>query len=164
MAKGILDRPDRRAHVVIEPARQRGAQVGRRRFALVTFSALIVILGGWVLARTYSSDPAPTTVSLPTCPLATLPPEVVDTLRRIHAGGPFPFPRSDGVMFANREGHLPEQSRGYYHEYTVITPSARDRSLRRIVTGGAPLTNPTHYFYTGDHYDSFCLVTGAGRQ
>jgi guanyl-specific ribonuclease Sa len=26
------------------------------------------------------------------------------------------------------------------------------------------LTDPTQYFYTGDHYDSFCLVTGAGRQ
>ena len=136
----------------------------RRRFALVTFCALLVILGGWALARTYSSDPAPKTVSVPTCPLATLPHEAVDTVRLIHSNGPFPFPHSDGVVFVNREGHLPEQSRGYYHEYTVINPSARDRSLRRIVTGGAPSTNPTQYFYTGDHYDSFCLVTGAGRQ
>jgi guanyl-specific ribonuclease Sa len=138
--------------------------VSRRWSALVTFGALIVILGGWVLARTYSSDPAPTTVSVPTCPLATLPSEALDTVRLIHAGGPFPFPRSDGVVFVNRERHLPEQSRGYYHEYTVITAGARDRSLKRIVTGGAPMTNPTQYFYTGDHYDSFCLVTGAGRQ
>jgi ribonuclease T1 len=138
--------------------------VGRRRFAFVTLSALVIILGGWVLARTHSSDPAPTTVSVPTCPLATLPPEVVDTVRLIHSNGPFPFPSSDGVAFVNREGHLPEHTRGYYHEYTVITPGARDRSLRRIVTGGSPLTDPTQYFYTGDHYDSFCLVTGAGRQ
>ena len=138
--------------------------MSRRRFVLLTLSALIVILGGWALARTYSSNPAPTTVSVPTCPLANLPPDAVDTVRLIHAGGPFPFPRSDGEVFVNHEGHLPAQSRGYYHEYTVITPSSRDRSLRRIVTGGAPLTNPTQYFYTGDHYDSFCLVTGAGRQ
>jgi ribonuclease T1 len=138
--------------------------LSRRRFALVTFGALIVILGGWALARTYSSDPAPKTVSVPMCPLATLPHEAVDTVRLIHSNGPFPFPRTDGVVFINREGHLPEQSRGYYHEYTVITAGARDRSLRRIVTGGAPLTNPTQYFYTGDHYDSFCLVTGAGSQ
>jgi ribonuclease T1 len=96
--------------------------------------------------------------------MATLPPEVVDTVRRIHAGGPFLFPHSDGAVFVNREGHLPKQRRGYYHEYTVITPRARDRSLRRIVTGGAPLTDPTQYFYSGDHYDSFCLVTGAGTQ
>jgi guanyl-specific ribonuclease Sa len=101
---------------------------------------------------------------VPTCPLAALPPEVVDTVRLIHSNGPFPFPRTDGEVFANHERHLPEHTRGYYHEYTVITPSARDRSLRRIVTGGAPLANPTQYFYTGNHYDSFCLVTGAGRQ
>jgi ribonuclease T1 len=141
--------------------------VGRRKLALIAFCALIVIFGAWALARTHSSAPAPTTVSgvsEPTCPMATLPPEVVDTVRRIHAGGPFPFPHSDGAVFVNREGHLPKQRRGYYHEYTVITPRARDRSLRRIVTGGAPLTDPTQYFYSGDHYDSFCLVTGAGAQ
>ena len=141
--------------------------MSRRRLALVALSALIIIFGGWMLARTHSPDPASTTVSRasePTCPMATLPPEVGDTVRRIHAGGPFPFPRSDGAVFVNREGHLPKQRRGYYHEYTVVTARSRDRSLRRIVTGGAPLTDPTQYFYTGDHYDSFCLVTGAGRQ
>ena len=141
--------------------------MGRRRFALVALTALIVIFGGWWLARTHLSAPAPATVSgvnEPTCPMATLPPEVGDTVRRIHAGGPFLFPQSDGAVFVNREGHLPKQRRGYYHEYTVITPRARDRSLRRIVTGGTPLNDPTQYFYTGDHYDSFCLITGAGRQ
>ena len=68
------------------------------------------------------------------------------------------------MVFANREGHLPKQRRGYYHEYTVMTPRARDRSLRRIVTGGAPLNDPIRYFYTGDHSDSLSLVTDAGRQ
>jgi ribonuclease T1 len=96
--------------------------------------------------------------------VSTLPHEVVDTVRRIHAGGPFPFPRSDGEVFANHEGHLPKQRRGYYHEYTVITQRARDRSIRRIVTGGTPLAHPTQYFYTGDHYDSFCVITDAGSQ
>jgi ribonuclease T1 len=46
----------------------------------------------------------------------------------------------------------------------VITPRAQDRSMRRIVTGGTPLANPIQYFYTGDHYDSFCLVIDAGTQ
>jgi ribonuclease T1 len=141
--------------------------VTRRKLALVALAALVVILGGWMFARTHHSDPAPTTVggvNGPTCPMATLPPEVGDTVRRIHAGGPFPFPQSDGAVFVNYEGHLPKQRRGYYHEYTVITPRSRDRSLRRIVTGGTPLTDPAQYFYTGDHYDSFCLITGAGRQ
>ena len=141
--------------------------MGRRRLAIVAVCALIVIFGGWMSARTDVSHPAPTTasgVNEPMCPMATLPPEVGDTVRRIHAGGPFPFPRSDGAVFINREGHLPKQRRGYYHEYTVINPRSRDRSLRRIVTGGAPLTDPSQYFYTGDHYDSFCLVTDAGTQ
>ncbi|WP_343574229.1 ribonuclease domain-containing protein [Mycobacterium sp.] len=96
--------------------------------------------------------------------MVTLPHEVVDTVKRIHAGGPFPFPRSDGAVFANHEGHLPKQRSGYYHEYTVITPRARDRSMRRIVTGGTPSAHPSQYFYTGNHYDSFCLVTDAGSQ
>jgi guanyl-specific ribonuclease Sa len=141
--------------------------VSRRRLALVALCALVVIVGGWMLSRTHPSEPAPTRANeggAPTCPIATLPHEVVDTVRLIHAGGPFRFPRSDGEVFTNREGHLPKQRRGYYHEYTVITPRARDRSMRRIVTGGAPLAHPTQYFYTGDHYDSFCLVNDAGKQ
>ncbi len=101
---------------------------------------------------------------MPTCPLATLPAEVADTVRAIHAGGPFPYPRNDGVVFGNREGHLPGEARGYYHEYTVVTPDAANRSTRRIITGGLPLTDPPEYFYTDDHYDSFCLVADAGRR
>jgi ribonuclease T1 len=146
--------------------------VSRRRFALAALCALVVIVGGWALLRTQSSNPsttkssdaASTTDGVPTCPLATLPPEVADTVRVIRSNGPFPFPRNDGVVFGNREGHLPGQARGYYHEYTVITPGARNRSTKRIITGGAPVTNPRQYFYTDDHYDSFCLVADAGRQ
>jgi ribonuclease T1 len=139
--------------------------VSRRRLALVALCTLIVIVGGWALLQTQSSTPAPTATSgLRACPLSTLPPEVADTVRVIHSHGPFPFPRNDGVVFGNREGHLPDESKGYYHEYTVITPGARNRSTRRVITGGAPATNPPQYFYTDDHYDSFCLVNDAGRQ
>lgn len=141
--------------------------MGRQKLVLVALCALVVIIGAWALTRDQPSDPAQATASgagEQTCPIATLPPEVADTVKRIHAGGPFPFPRSDGEVFANHEGHLPEQRRGYYHEYTVITPRARDRSVRRIVTGGTPLAHPAQYFYTGNHYDSFCLVTDAGGQ
>jgi ribonuclease T1 len=139
--------------------------MSRRRLAIFALCALAVIVGGWALTRTH--PPAPTSVSNngePTCPITTLPREADDTVKRIHAGGPFPFPRSDGEVFANHEGHLPTQRRGYYHEYTVITPRARDRSMRRIVTGGTPLTHPAQYFYTDNHYDSFCLITDAGSQ
>src|SRR5882757_11460265 len=98
--------------------------MGRSRYALVAVVALIVIAGGWALLRTNSSDSpvaAAPGIGVPTCSLTTLPPEAVATVRVIHAGGPFPFPRNDGVVFGNREGHLPDQTRGYYHEYTVIT-------------------------------------------
>ena len=147
--------------------------MGRNRYALVAVVAVVVILGGWALLRTNASDssspPSSATASAPvagvsTCSLTTLPREAANTVRVIHEGGPFPFPRNDGVVFGNREGHLPDQAKGYYHEYTVITPGAKNRSTRRIITGGAPLTNPPQYFYTADHYDSFCLVTDAGRR
>jgi guanyl-specific ribonuclease Sa len=151
---------------------QRGARVSRGRYALVALAVLIVIAGAWALLPRQSADSTPTPSSGPTssatsgstCPLATLPPEAADTVRLIHSSGPFPFPRNDGVVFGNREGHLPGQAKGYYHEYTVITPGARNRSTKRIITGGEPATNPPQYFYTDDHYDSFCVITGAGRQ
>ena len=83
-----------------------------------------------------------------------LPPEAVATLEQIERGGPFPYDR-DGSVFQNRERRLPDQPRGYYREYTVATPGARDRGARRIVTGGQP---PEVYYYTDDHYRSFRRV------
>ena len=55
-----------------------------------------------------------------------LPREARETLRLIKQGGPFPYAR-DGTVFGNRERLLPARERGYYHEYTVKTPGARDR-------------------------------------
>ncbi|MFN8466168.1 MAG: ribonuclease domain-containing protein [Caldilineaceae bacterium] len=81
-----------------------------------------------------------------------LPREARDTLRLIERGGPFPFDK-DGVTFQNREGILPSRPRGYYHEYTVITPGENDRGARRIVTGSRG-----ELYYTDDHYDSFKRV------
>ena len=120
-------------------------------------------LGGCTNAAEKAVQPATATAGLSTCPLSTLPREAADTVRVIHAGGPFPFPRNDGVVFGNRESHLPEHRRGYYREYTVVTPGSRSRSTRRIITGGSPPVDPPEYFYTADHYDSFCAIAGAGR-
>jgi ribonuclease T1 len=53
-------------------------------------------------------------------------------------------------VFSNRENLLPLQERGYYREYTVRTPGARDRGARRIVAGSRG-----DYYYTDDHYRSF---------
>ena len=86
---------------------------------------------------------------LPVIYVDQLPREGQDTLRLIERGGPFPFDK-DGVTFQNREGILPSRPRGYYHEYTVITPGENDRGARRIVTGSRG-----ELYYTDDHYDSF---------
>ena len=86
--------------------------------------------------------------------LTSLPPEAQHTDELIHAGGPFPY-LQDGVIFSNREQRLERRPRGYYHEYTVPTPGARDRGARRIVCGGLKPTEPDACFYTQDHYNSF---------
>ena len=81
--------------------------------------------------------------------LGDLPPEARTTLALIRAGGPFPYAR-DGALFGNRERRLPPRPRGYYREYTVPTPGARDRGARRIVAGRAG-----EAYYSGDHYRTF---------
>jgi ribonuclease T1 len=81
-----------------------------------------------------------------------LPPEARQTIALIQGGGPFPYAR-DGVSFNNREGRLPKQARGYYREYTVKTPTARDRGARRIIVGRAG-----ELYYTDDHYRTFKRV------
>jgi len=86
---------------------------------------------------------------LATVPVHALPVEARKTIILIREGGPFPFAR-DGVVFGNREARLPKQKRGYYHEYTVPTPGARDRGARRIVSGKAG-----ELYYSDDHYQTF---------
>jgi ribonuclease T1 len=81
--------------------------------------------------------------------LQELPGEARQALARIEAGGPFPY-RQDGRVFHNRERLLPARNAGYYREYTVRTPGARDRGARRIVAG-----RNGEYYYTEDHYRSF---------
>ncbi|MFB7946048.1 ribonuclease [Kitasatospora phosalacinea] len=78
-----------------------------------------------------------------------LPAQARDTLGLIARGGPYPY-RSDGVVFENREGRLPRQGNGYYHEFTVVTPGSGDRGTRRIVTGGTG-----EQYWTADHYATF---------
>lgn len=81
--------------------------------------------------------------------IAELPVEARDTLRAIKQGGPFAYPR-DGVVFNNFEQVLPKRQRGYYHEYTVITPGVHNRGVRRIISGEI-----NEYYYTADHYQTF---------
>jgi ribonuclease T1 len=103
-------------------------------------------------ASTTRATTGPAPAGMKTVAISSLPPEARTTLRLIAADGPFPY-RQDGVVFENRERHLPKKASGYYHEYTVVTPGSPDRGARRIITGA----NGDH-FYTSDHYATFRLV------
>ncbi len=119
--------------------------------AALTVGGLVVGSGGFpagALAREAQQGQAGGTIAV-----AQLPPQAVSTLNLIAAGGPYPYEK-DGVVFGNRERLLPPHRRGYYHEYTVPTPGARDRGARRIVCGG-PLRRTANCYYSDDHYASF---------
>ncbi|MFE4976828.1 ribonuclease domain-containing protein [Kitasatospora sp. NPDC056651] len=85
--------------------------------------------------------------------LSALPAQAHTTLDLIASGGPFPYSQ-DGVVFQNREGVLPSQSTGYYHEYTVVTPGSPTRGTRRVITGKQYHED----YYTADHYVTFRKV------
>ena len=125
---------------------------------LHTLAFRLLLMLALVAGLVACAPPAGSDTRLPSH--AGLPPEAIETLALIQRGGPFPY-RKDGTTFQNRERLLPAKPRGYYREYTVPTPGARDRGARRIVTGGQP---PREWYYTDDHYDSFRRFDGAGGQ
>ncbi|REK85360.1 ribonuclease [Streptomyces inhibens] len=126
-----------------------------------------LLIGGTTVAATPAVATAPAATSYAATAHATsvhvkdvgnvcyskLPSQAHDTLDLIAKGGPYPYPK-DGTVFDNREGVLPSQSTGYYHEFTVITPGSPDRGARRIVAG----EQQDEDYYTADHYKSFDLV------
>ncbi|PSM44053.1 ribonuclease N [Streptomyces dioscori] len=83
---------------------------------------------------------------------ARLPTETLRALALVDKGGPFSYAQ-DGAAFSNFEHRLPHRPRGYYREYTVETPGARDRGARRIVAGQGG-----EIYYTDDHYKTFQAV------
>lgn len=109
--------------------------------------------GGLVSAQARSTPSDDVAASTGTVAVGQLPAEAVNTLGLIAAGGPYPFEK-DGAVFGNFERVLPHHRRGYYHEYTVPTPRARNRGARRIVCGG-PLQRTDNCYYSDDHYASF---------
>ena len=117
------------------------------KLGLTIFVAAAVSVPGLVQAK--ESSGVEVTVSL-----QALPEQARATEKLIRSGGPFPYAK-DGTVFGNRERLLPRKPRGYYREYTVSTPGARNRGARRIVCGGEPPSQPEACFYTADHYASF---------
>lgn len=121
-----------------------------KKLALASFVAVSLALSGPV-AQARNTPPAS---AEPVVALAELPPEARQTRQLIAQGGPFPY-KKDGTTFFNRERLLPLHPRGWYREYTVKTPGARNRGARRIVCGGQEPTLPVNCYYTADHYASF---------
>jgi ribonuclease T1 len=135
----------------------------RRRITFALVGLLVLVLGGWLVKdlapgspQNAASQPT-TTVSAPSGmqvkALSKLPAEATTTWKLIQKGGPFPYPDNDGVVFGNYEKRLPQNKVGYYHEYTVDTPNAKNRATRRLITG-----SQRELYYTDDHYDSFVVV------
>lgn len=134
---------------------------------LLVLCAVVVL---WLVGRTTgageptpsgSGTTAPTGTdtrdwdNIDACADGVLPAELDEVADDVEAGGPFEFPDKDGSTFGNHEGYLPDETRGYYLEYTVETPGLDHRGARRIVTGGGE-TDPQVWYYTDDHYESFC--------
>jgi len=123
--------------------------MGRVRTLLAALALALGAMAPGVLAREAAQ--------VPDVAIADLPREARDTLVLIKRGGPFPY-RKDGTTFGNFERRLPQRARGYYREYTVPTPGARDRGARRIVAGagaGGDARTSGEYYYTDDHYRTF---------
>jgi len=92
---------------------------------------------------------------------------ILELIGKIYRGEQLPY-QQDGVVFQNREGKLPVQAYGFYHEYTLLPPGAYPsyvviggvsyqlseklgkRGAERIIIGGGQLI-----YYTPDHYRTF---------
>ncbi|MFI6012255.1 ribonuclease domain-containing protein [Streptomyces sp. NPDC051243] len=118
---------------------------------ITRIGAAAAVLSALLVGGTVTATPAAAAVG--SICYGDLPSQAHDTLQLIEQGGPYPY-EQDGTVFRNREGILPSQPSGYYHEYTVITPGSSTRGARRIVTGEENRED----YYTADHYASFDLI------
>lgn len=142
---------------------------GAQRLLLAVALLVVVVLAGaqWWSGRD-AGEPAgaPATSAAPSgLPLCTvLPKELSDAVAAVRHDGPYLRPADDGGVFGNREGLLPAQAKGYYREYTVRSPRDRFPGPRRLITGGQARlgAEPVSWFYTADHYASFCELRPAG--
>ena len=98
---------------------------------------------------------------MPTCQVATLPQEAEPVIDDILSGGPYEYPGEDGGHFGNYEGLLPAEHSNFYRSYTVDTPGMNHRGPKRIVVGGGTQTDPEVWYYSDDHYESFCVIPDA---
>ncbi|MEW2619263.1 ribonuclease [Streptomyces sp. NPDC048106] len=121
--------------------------------ALLTAGTVSATTANASVVSTASTASVVSTASVGSVCHSALPSQADDTLGLIAEGGPYPYSQ-DGTVFSNREGVLPSQTSGYYHEYTVVTPGSSTRGARRIVTGERAQED----YYTADHYATFDLI------
>ena len=95
------------------------------------------------------------------CAVDTLPEEARDQIEDIITGSPSDDGPHDGKHFGNYEGLLPKEKSSYYREYTVKTTGLNHRGERRLVVGGGTETDPEVWYYTSDHFESFCEIPDA---
>ena len=98
---------------------------------------------------------------LDVCPVDTLPGEADPVIEDILSGGPYAYPGEDGGHFGNYEDVLPDERNSYYRSYTVDTPGLNHRGAKRIVVGGGTEEDPEVWYYSDDHYESFCEIPDA---
>jgi ribonuclease T1 len=127
------------------------ARIAAVKFALTSLLLAAAVVAPQAQAKGWRDQPRESSSAV--VMVAELPPQARATYGLIRRGGPFPYEK-DGAVFGNRERTLPRAKRGYYREYTVLTPGSRDRGARRIVCGGPSLA-PHACYYTADHYASF---------
>ena len=118
----------------------------------------IGLLGAGGSSTVRSASPSPSAGSqtprsgLPGIAVADLPKQARDTLALIDRGGPYPYSQ-DNTVFSNLERVLPERPKGYYREYTVVSPGSSSRGTRRLVVGAQG-----DIYFTADHYQTFRQV------
>lgn len=131
----------------------------RAAFALLGLVVAALVIAGFLAlpgGQDRDTGLGRSSSDLPWCEPQQVPATADPVVDAIQAGGPFPYPDRDGGRFGNYEELLPDETLGFYREYTVPTPGLDHRGARRIVTGGETADDPDIWFYTSDHYASFC--------
>jgi ribonuclease T1 len=129
-------------------------RVFAKAWQTLSLAALLTIGAGSGFGLAQAKGPMPELEAGASIALAQLPKQGAETYEKILKGGPFEYDK-DGTVFGNRERVLPAQKRGYYREYTVKTPYARNRGAKRIVCGGSQPAAPDACYYSDDHYATF---------
>lgn len=149
---------------------------GRRGLVGIGSAVAIALLSvmGWVTTHSdndhdsteheKAAHSASSSRSMGECRVSSLPKEADKQIKDILTGAKPDDGKADGKHFGNYENRLPKQNSNYYREYTVKTPGLNHRGERRIVVGGGTKTDPDVWYYSGDHFKSFCEIPDAEDQ